>query len=165
MFALAPARKRLVTRRRVVAGALACLVCGAAALLALWVLRPLAFLDALDWWTLSRAGLTTRTVTVGEQRWVYDEGGAGETLVLVHGFAGSRQDWYPMLRFLPRRYRLVIPDLPGWGDSGRDPAGDYGARAQADRLLALFTRHAAKRSSSMTETRHDDAAAGLPTEW
>ena len=68
MFALAPARKRLVTRRRVVAGALACLVCGAAALLALWVLRPLAFLDALDGWTRSRAGLTTRTVTVGEQR-------------------------------------------------------------------------------------------------
>ena len=138
MFASPPARKRLVTRRRVVAGGLACLVCGAAALLALWVLDPLAYVDALDWWTRSRAGLTTRTVTVGEQRWVYDEGGAGDTLVLVHGFAGSRQDWYPMLRFLPRRYRLVIPDLPGWGDSDRDPAGDYSARPQAERLAAFL---------------------------
>lgn len=134
-------RKPRATRRTAVAGACALLVACAAALLATWTLHPLAFLDVLDWWTRSRAGLSTRAVTVGGQRWVYDEGGegaAGDTLVLVHGFAGSRQDWYPMLRFLPRRFRLVIPDLPGWGDSDRDPAGDYSARPQAERLAAFL---------------------------
>jgi len=138
MLASAPTRKRLVTRRMAAAGCLALLVCGATALLVVWIVNPLAFMDALDWWMRSRAGLTTRAVSVDGQRWVYDEGGVGDTLVLLHGFAGSRTDWYPLLRFLPRQYRLVIPDLPGWGESERDPAGDYSARAQADRLAVFL---------------------------
>jgi len=109
------------------------------ALVAVYWWRPLALLDAYAAWSRWRAGLETRAITLGHDRWVYDEreaarGDATDTLVLVHGFAGSRADWYPLLPYLPRSGRLVVVDLPGWGASRRDPHADYRARAQARRL-------------------------------
>ncbi|WP_345764665.1 alpha/beta fold hydrolase [Diaminobutyricibacter sp. McL0608] len=46
-------------------------------------------------------------------------GTASEAMVLLHGAAGSWTTWTPMLRAAGRGRLsgLVIPDLPGWGDS------------------------------------------------
>ena len=113
---------------------------------AVYGLRPLVLLDAYAWWCRARADLQTHAITVQDERWVYDERGHGDgTLVLVHGFAGSRTDWYELLPYLPRKGRLVIVDLPGWGESGHRPNHDYRARAQARHLAgflaAIDARH------------------------
>ena len=64
------------------------------------------------------AGLSRSSVVVDGHRWVYAERAAdaadAPTLVLVHGFTGSKENWYPLARALGGRYRLLIPDLPGW---------------------------------------------------
>eukprot|EP01034_Spumella_vulgaris_P045519 gene45519-56699_t len=68
----------------------------------------------------------------------YLEGGTGETLVLVHGFAGDKDNFTRMARFLTPHYRVICPDMPGFGDAGRDPQADYGIAEQAERLRALL---------------------------
>jgi pimeloyl-ACP methyl ester carboxylesterase len=40
------------------------------------------------------------------------------TLLLLHGWGNSWEAWAPLIPELSRRYRLLIPDLPGFGRSG-----------------------------------------------
>lgn len=48
----------------------------------------------------------------------------GMPVVLIHGYTDSAIDWVPMLPFLPRKWRLIIPDLRGFGSSSK-PACCY----------------------------------------
>jgi abhydrolase domain-containing protein 6 len=59
-------------------------------------------------------------------------------IVLVHGFTGSKENWLPLMREMSADYRLIAPDLPGWGDSERLKAGDYGASHQVERLAEFL---------------------------
>ena len=43
----------------------------------------------------------------------------GFPLVLVHGFLGSSKMWEPQIEFLKKNYRVVTPDLPGFGKSNK----------------------------------------------
>jgi len=45
-------------------------------------------------------------------------------VLVLHGMAGSRRYWIPRIRPLAGRYRLLIPDLPGFGHSPK-PFVDY----------------------------------------
>lgn len=78
----------------------------------------------------------------GDHRWVWTEIPAKDadapTLVLVHGYTGGKENWYRLARAFDHRYRLVIPDLPGWGQSERKPGADYGYVAQSARLAAFL---------------------------
>ena len=88
------------------------------------------------------AGLSKDTIDVAGHRWVYAYSDAAPanapTFVMLHGFTGSKENWYPLARELRGRYRLVIPDLPGWGESGRKPGADYGFVAQSARVAAFI---------------------------
>jgi pimeloyl-ACP methyl ester carboxylesterase len=44
------------------------------------------------------------------------------TLLLIHGLGASSTSFYPIVQQLRRRYRVIVPDLPGCGLS-RPPAG------------------------------------------
>lgn len=73
------------------------------------------------------AGLQTKRVKVTEVDWAYSEGGTKgkPTLVLVHGLAGSRDNWNRVARYLTDHYHVIIPDLPGQGDSKVAANFDY----------------------------------------
>lgn len=43
----------------------------------------------------------------------------GTPVVLIHGYTGSALDWVPILPYLPRHWRLILPDLRGHGDSSK----------------------------------------------
>ena len=90
------------------------------------------------------AGLSQGSVRVAEHRWVYaysDDAPVGAvTIVLLHGFTGSKENWYPVAARLQGRYRLVIPDLPGWGQSQRRRSADYGFVAEAGRVAAFLRK-------------------------
>ena len=90
------------------------------------------------------AGLSLVQADVAGHRWTYavreaDQPGA-PTVVMIHGFTGSKENWYPLAERLRGHYRLVIPDLPGWGESQRIEGADYGFSAQADRLAQFLQR-------------------------
>lgn len=55
----------------------------------------------------------------------YRETGSGPALVLVHGSPGSGRSWARVVPHLAARYRVLTPDLPGYGGStavSHDPA-------------------------------------------
>ena len=56
----------------------------------------------------------------------------------LHGYTGGKENWYRLARAFDHRYRLVIPDLPGWGQSERKPGADYGYVAQSARLAEFL---------------------------
>lgn len=87
------------------------------------------------------AGLSRGSVEVAGHRWSYAYRDAdtpdAPTVVMVHGFTGSKENWYPLAAALGGRYRLLIPDLPGWGESERKPGAVYGFSEQAANVDAF----------------------------
>lgn len=43
--------------------------------------------------------------------------GQGEPVILLHGVGGRKENWLPQLDALAPHYRVVAPDLRGYGDS------------------------------------------------
>jgi pimeloyl-ACP methyl ester carboxylesterase len=60
-----------------------------------------------------------KTAVVDEIRTVYYERGSGRALVLLHGMFGDYTDWETVLEQLSQNFRLIAPDLPGFGASGK----------------------------------------------
>ena len=50
--------------------------------------------------------------------YIGDEG-KGFPLVLVHGFLGSSKMWEPQINFFKDYFRVITPDLPGFGKSNK----------------------------------------------
>jgi pimeloyl-ACP methyl ester carboxylesterase len=46
-----------------------------------------------------------------------EDTGKGFPLVLVHGFLGSSKMWQPQISFFKKKFRVIAPDLPGFGES------------------------------------------------
>lgn len=78
-----------------------------------------------------------QALDAGGHRWVYLEAGAGPPLLLIHGFTGAKENWLPVMAALARHYRVIAPDLPGWGDSERRDDTTYGFAEQASHLEAF----------------------------
>jgi pimeloyl-ACP methyl ester carboxylesterase len=104
--------------------------------LAVYFIAPQWLLQGAIQYQTWRDGLHERSVQVGDTRWAYVEGGKkdGPALVLLHGFDGSHASWLLAARYLTTNFHVIIPDLPGWGDSTRIAGADYGFAAQAQRL-------------------------------
>ena len=66
-----------------------------------------------------------------------DVGNGDETLLLIHGMAGSSETWRAVIPQLSRRYRVVAADLLGHGQSAK-PRGDYSLGAFAVWLRDLL---------------------------
>jgi 3-oxoadipate enol-lactonase len=47
----------------------------------------------------------------------YDDAGEGPVVVLIHGHPFNRSMWAPQLGALSRNFRVIAPDLRGYGDS------------------------------------------------
>jgi pimeloyl-ACP methyl ester carboxylesterase len=88
----------------------------------------------------ARAGLRARRADVAGFSIPYLEGGQGEPLVLLHGFGGDKDNFTRIARFLTRRFRVLAPDLPGFGETSRDPAARYHIDAQVERLHAFIAQ-------------------------
>ena len=66
----------------------------------------------------------------------YEEAGAGPPLVLLHGIGASRQDWEFQVPAFARRFRVITPDLRGFGQSER--SGNYSVATFAGDIWALL---------------------------
>jgi pimeloyl-ACP methyl ester carboxylesterase len=83
----------------------------------------------------SRAGLQRKEIALADgTRIVYLEGGTGAPLVLVHGFGADKDNFTRLARWLTPHYRVIVPDLVGFGESTHRADVDYRYAAQAQRL-------------------------------
>jgi len=67
----------------------------------------------------------------GEGTMVWHIWGEGEPLVLAHGAQGSWMHWIRNIEALSAHRRLIVPDLPGHGDSASPASDDYHGIAEA----------------------------------
>jgi pimeloyl-ACP methyl ester carboxylesterase len=70
----------------------------------------------------------------------YDRSGAGDPVVLLHGWPGDRTDYQDLVPLLEGDAEVVAPDLRGFGASDKHPAPPaeaYSATAQARSVLGL----------------------------
>jgi pimeloyl-ACP methyl ester carboxylesterase len=86
-------------------------------------ITPQGLFPALQFETVSVAGVVARCV------------GRGPTLLLLHGGTGSWTHWVRNIETLSQHFRLVLPDLPGMGES-LDVPDDADLDAYGEYLLA-----------------------------
>jgi pimeloyl-ACP methyl ester carboxylesterase len=67
----------------------------------------------------------------------YTDEGGGSPLVFLHGFPFCRGIWSPQVEAFKSRYRVIAPDLPGFGESEATP-GPTTMEQLARDLLALL---------------------------
>lgn len=61
--------------------------------------------------------------------------GKGDPVLLLHGLGASKITWLPLLAPLGQRHRVIVPDLPGHGESDK-PRHEY-----TPRFYARVVRH------------------------
>ncbi|NNF61942.1 MAG: alpha/beta fold hydrolase, partial [Gammaproteobacteria bacterium] len=108
----------------------------AADLLAVFLFPGAAYQLAMDA-ERALAGLHTREIEVDGIRYSYTDSDEGEPLLLLHGFTADKDHWTRVARHLTDKFRVIAPDLPGFGASTRDPQLDYSIDAQAQRVAAF----------------------------
>jgi pimeloyl-ACP methyl ester carboxylesterase len=79
------------------------------------------------------------TVQINSIEMYYEEYGAGEPLVLLHGFGGCSQNWLPFIAELSEHHRLVVVDLRGHGHS-TNPENKFTHREAASDVFLLLEK-------------------------
>jgi abhydrolase domain-containing protein 6 len=85
-----------------------------------------------------RAGVQLKVIDAGGWRTPYLEGGKGETVLLIHGFGGDKDNFTRFARYLTPKYHVLSPDLPGFGENERRPAENYSYSQQLTRVIAFI---------------------------
>jgi pimeloyl-ACP methyl ester carboxylesterase len=76
----------------------------------------------------------------GERIYYYAAGtrGAGDPIVLIHGFPTSSHVWVDVVAKLPPGHRVIVVDLLGFGRSDAPVGADYSVAGHGRRLLLLL---------------------------
>jgi len=75
----------------------------------------------------------------------WGELGSGDPLVMLHGFTDSHRTWRRVAPVLAERFRILMPDLPGQGLSGRPDAPytlEWYARTMSEWMGAIGVERA-----------------------
>lgn len=78
------------------------------------------------------------TATVGSVRLHYVSAGAGEPLVLLHGWPQTWYEWRRIIPALAAKYRVIAPDMRGLGDSSPRPVDGYDKKTVAADIRRLM---------------------------
>ncbi len=85
----------------------------------------------------NKAGLTVKTQSIPDFNVVYLEGGTGETIIMLHGFGANKDNWLRFAGHFTPHYRVIIPDIPGFGESSKPENAKYTIASQVERLHLL----------------------------
>ncbi len=80
------------------------------------------------------ANLTIKSVDIPGFKIAYAEAGTGDTIIMIHGSGGNKDNWLYLAKYLTPNYRIIIPDLPGHGDSSKPQNANYSHMSQVERL-------------------------------
>ncbi len=68
----------------------------------------------------------------------YEEKGNGLPVVLIHAFPLSGEMWRGEMNKLSKKFRVIVPDMPGFGQSGRLP--EPSIAEMANQIFMLLNR-------------------------
>ena len=89
-----------------------------------------------------------RVVELDQVALYVEEHGAGQPLLLLHGFGGCGQNWQPFVPQLAPHYRLIIVDLRGHGRS-TNPQNTFTHQAAALDVVRLLEKLGVARCAAM----------------
>jgi abhydrolase domain-containing protein 6 len=79
-----------------------------------------------------------RVVVDGIPIIMYRSEGKGEPILMLHGFSADKDVWARFARHFTSTHQVIIPDLPGHGETGFKAEWSYTVPAQAARLVKLM---------------------------
>lgn len=100
-----------------------------------WYRWPTPMALAAQAWERHRGHLKSRREHFDGVDWHFLEGGCGEPLLLLHGFNGDAYHFARTARYLTQHFRLLVPDLPGFGQTHLDHPVSHRIEDVAQRLL------------------------------
>src|SRR5258708_12739908 len=86
---------------------------------------------------------TFQRVKSGDAEIVYRVLGEGPPVVLLHPFPANHEFWLPVAEALSGRYRVILPDLRGHGESGLGEGPATTDKHAADMPLLMDNPHIA----------------------
>ena len=86
---------------------------------------------------MAQNDFTHHKATVKGLDWQWVEEGTGPVVVLLHGIPESWRCWQYQLAHLSKAFRVIVPDMKGYGQSGK-PKGSYAASTVAEETLAFL---------------------------
>lgn len=101
----------------------------------LWWIWPAPLARSFQWLERRRAGLRSRRIQRRGIDWHYLEGGHGEPLVLLHGFNADCDHFCRVAAHLRGHFRILAPDLPGFGDTHMADSPSFRVEDLATRIL------------------------------
>lgn len=84
------------------------------------------------------SGLEARVTDTPSGTVHYYEGGEGETVVFLHGIFARKEHWIDLSRALTDGYRVILLDLPGFGENDVLPTGSYDFGTQAKNFAGVL---------------------------
>lgn len=93
-----------------------------------------ALIDKID------TSVTQSLVMAGSIETAYLSSGCGQPLILLHGAGAGAVTWYPSIGALSAHFRVIAPDIVGYGESDKPEASYdsvYFSKWLKDFLLAL----------------------------
>ncbi len=88
------------------------------------------------------AEFTSRRLTVDGVSINFVEGGKGEPRLLLHGYPQTHVMWHQVAPELAKHFRVICPDLRGYGDSDKPGSGvghsAYSKKAMAGDMIGLM---------------------------
>ncbi len=104
----------------------------------------------------------TTFVRVGELRLAVREWGSGEPLLMLHGLGMSSTLWRAQVAALSPRYRMIAPDLRGFGQSDRpDAPGSYDLARYVSDIAGLADALGVRRAHCLGASMGGCIAQGL----
>jgi abhydrolase domain-containing protein 6 len=88
----------------------------------------------------TKAGVSAASVDVEGYTVPYYKGGKNEAIVLIHGFGDSKVSFVQMVEYLTPKFYVVLPEVPGFGDTSKDPNRKYSIRSQVETLHGAFKK-------------------------
>jgi pimeloyl-ACP methyl ester carboxylesterase len=82
--------------------------------------------------------LQIHDIPVGRHRISTLTMGHGRDVVLLHGLGGTRASLFEAAAALSQRYRVHVPDLPGFGSSSKPARGAYNAAWFAEIMIGMM---------------------------
>ncbi|MDC0662399.1 alpha/beta fold hydrolase [Marinobacter sp. SS21] len=99
--------------------------------------------DAAIAWERDAAGLQQQTLQAGDLNIAYltnQQPNAGANLVMLHGFAGNKDNWVRMAGALSAEFNVFAIDLPGHGDSSKELTRSYRLTDQVRYVEAVLAQ-------------------------
>lgn len=121
-------------RKKILIG-LGAIVAGIAVLYFFFPGKMFTVLAALE---RGSAGVKLKHIDAGGWPTPYLEGGQGETVLLIHGFGGDKDNFTRFAKYLTPKYHVISPDLPGFGENARRENTGYAYSEQLPRIIAFL---------------------------